>query len=123
MGASTQARKAPVQRLADAIAGKFTWLVFAASASTLLFWGVLSPSLLSATPTFASAAPEAFAGVIGSGQSGGAWALGVRLAVDVCLVACPCSLGLATPTAIMVSEILCVIRVDGAFWVAVFGIL
>lgn len=92
-----------MQRLADAIAGKFTWLVFAASASTLLFWGALSPSLLGATSTSASAAPAVLAGVLEGAQGGGAWALGVRLAVDVCLVACPCSLGLATPTAIMVS--------------------
>lgn len=96
---ATQARKAPVQRLADTIAGKFTWLVFAASASTLLFWGALSPSVLGAA---SASAPAALAGVLGGGQGGGAWALGVRLAVDVCLVACPCSLGLATPTAIMV---------------------
>ncbi|CAM9270208.1 unnamed protein product, partial [Laminaria digitata] len=95
-----QARKAPVQRLADAIAGKFTWLVFAASASTLFFWGALSPSVFGVT---SASAPAALAGVLGDGQGGGAWALGVRLAVDVCLVACPCSLGLATPTAIMVS--------------------
>ncbi|CAM9854028.1 unnamed protein product [Ectocarpus sp. 13 AM-2016] len=102
-----QARKIPVQQLADRIAGKFTWVVFAASASTLVFWGALSPSLLglaagsaaaasTATPSY-PALPEALAG-------SSPWVLGLRLAVDVCLVACPCSLGLATPTAIMVSK-------------------
>lgn len=102
-----QARKVPVQQLADRIAGKFTWVVFAASASTLVFWGALSPSLLglaagpaaaasTATPSYPALA-EALAG-------GSPWVLGLRLAVDVCLVACPCSLGLATPTAIMVSK-------------------
>ncbi|CAB1111114.1 unnamed protein product [Ectocarpus sp. CCAP 1310/34] len=100
-----QARKIPVQQLADRIAGKFTWVVFAASASTLVFWAALSPSLLglgagsaaaasTATPSYPALA-EALAG-------GSPWSLGLRLAVDVCLVACPCSLGLATPTAIMV---------------------
>ena len=110
-----QARKVPVQRLADAIAGKFTWLVFAASTSTLVFWGALSPSLLgSSAPALAAAAAvaeaaaavtaPAFPAVTEALGGGSAWALGARLAVDVCLVACPCSLGLATPTAVMVSE-------------------
>ncbi|CAM9610753.1 unnamed protein product [Pylaiella littoralis] len=96
-----QARKIPVQRLADAIAGKFTWIVFAASASTLFFWGALSPSLLGCTAQTVAAAASypAVAEALGGGS---AWGLGARLAVDVCLVACPCSLGLATPTAVMV---------------------
>lgn len=96
-----QARKAPVQRLADSIAGKFTWLVFASSASTLLFWGALSPWALGSATGEAS---RALAGALEGTAGGGSWALGMRLAVDVCLVACPCSLGLATPTAVMVSE-------------------
>ncbi|CAM9545229.1 unnamed protein product, partial [Scytosiphon promiscuus] len=87
-----QARKVPIQRLADTIAGKFTWVVFATSASTFAFWGALSPSLFG----LAASAPATALGV------GSAWALGARLAVDVCLVACPCSLGLATPTAVLV---------------------
>ncbi len=95
-----QARKVPVQRLADTIAGKFTWLVFAMSASTVVFWGALSPSLLSSV---AEAAPCSYPAVAEALGGGPAWSLGARLAVDVCLVACPCSLGLATPTAIMVS--------------------
>lgn len=87
-----------MQRLVDTIAGKFTWVVLGASASTLVFWGTFAPSLLSPA---AVATTPVLAGAVEGGLSG-AWALGVRLAVDVCLVACPCSLGLATPTAIMV---------------------
>lgn len=103
-----QARKVPVQQLADRIAGKFTWVVFAASASTLVFWGALSPFLLglaagpAAAASTATPSYPALAEALGGGSP---WALGLRLAVDVCLVACPCSLGLATPTAIMVSKV------------------
>lgn len=96
-----------MQRLADAIAGKFTWLVFAASASTLVFWGTLSPSLFGAPASAsapAAAAAAAYPALAEALCGGSTWALGARLAVDVCLVACPCSLGLATPTAVMVSE-------------------
>ncbi|CAM9995210.1 unnamed protein product [Discosporangium mesarthrocarpum] len=85
-----------MHRLADAVAGKFTWLVFGASASTFFFWGLLAPHALD--PGSVSPALAAFLG----GEGGGCWGLALRLAVDVCLVACPCALGLATPTAIMV---------------------
>lgn len=95
-----QARKAPIQRLVDTIAGKFTWLVFASSVSTLLFWGAVSPWVLGSATGEAS---HALSGALEGTAGGGSWALGMRLAVDVCLVACPCSLGLATPTAVMVS--------------------
>lgn len=78
-----------MQRLADQIAGKFTWVVFAASASTFLFWGTFYPS---------------FAAIFDGSPGSGPWSLGARLAVDVCLIACPCSLGLATPTAVMVRK-------------------
>lgn len=102
-----QTRKTPVQRLADKVAGKLTWLVFAAAASTLLFWGALSPlllagSLLNEFPALAEALAGAPAVAAASESAGSMWVLGLRLAVDVCLVACPCSLGLATPTAVMV---------------------
>lgn len=38
--ADAQAREAPVQRLADAVAGKFCYSVMAASAATFAFWSL-----------------------------------------------------------------------------------
>jgi P-type Cu+ transporter len=69
-----QTRKAPVQRLADRISGIFVPTVFVIAAATLGFWLGTGQS-----PTFAFTA-----------------------AVAVLIIACPCALGLATPTALMV---------------------
>ncbi|MCC7408122.1 MAG: copper-translocating P-type ATPase [Phycisphaeraceae bacterium] len=68
-----QASKAHVQRLADAISGVFVPVVIAVSALALLGWGVY-----------------------------GDWDRGLFSMIAVLIVACPCALGLATPTAIMV---------------------
>ncbi|WDL98331.1 heavy metal translocating P-type ATPase [Alicyclobacillus sp. ALC3] len=68
-----QGSKAPVQRLADKISGIFVPIVLVVALVTLLVWGI-------------------FVG----------WAPGLIAAVAVLVIACPCSLGLATPTAIMV---------------------
>lgn len=47
---SAQAREAPVQRLADAVAGRFCYGVMAAAAATFLFWltagSAMFPSVL-----------------------------------------------------------------------------
>jgi len=68
--------KAPVQRLADRVAAVFVPVVIALAAATLGFW-------LTAAATDAPTA--AF-----------------TAAVSVLIIACPCALGLATPTALMV---------------------
>ncbi|MCC7203870.1 MAG: copper-translocating P-type ATPase [Phycisphaeraceae bacterium] len=68
-----QASKARVQRLADAISGVFVPVVIAVSVLALLGWGVY-----------------------------GDWDRGLFSMIAVLIVACPCALGLATPTAIMV---------------------
>lgn len=68
-----QGSKAPVQRLADKISGIFVPVVLVIAAITLVLWGVIS-----------------------------GFAPGLIAAVAVLVIACPCSLGLATPTAIMV---------------------
>jgi P-type Cu+ transporter len=69
-----QTGKAPVQRLADRVSARFVPLVILLAAATLVFWLVRG-----ADGSFALAA-----------------------AVAVLIVACPCALGLATPTALLV---------------------
>jgi len=69
-----QASKAPIQRLADRVSAVFVPVVLAIAALTLLGWLWV----------------------------GGDAATAVLNAVSVLVIACPCALGLATPTAIMV---------------------
>ena len=69
-----QGSKAPMQRLADTISGYFVPVVLVLAALTFGAWVIFGPSL-----TFALTA-----------------------AIAVLVIACPCALGLAAPTAIMV---------------------
>ena len=71
----TQGSKAPIQRLADQVAGIFVPVVIALAVGTFLIWWLL----------------------VGAGVTDAL----VRL-VTVLVIACPCALGLATPTAVMV---------------------
>jgi P-type Cu+ transporter len=73
---SAQGSKAPIQRLADKIAGVFVPIVIGVAAVTFAVWYVAGPA-----PAFTYALSNFMA---------------------VLLIACPCALGLATPTAIMV---------------------
>ena len=95
--ADAQSSSAPVSRLADAVSGKFVYGVLAVAAATATFWASVGTSLFpgaaaAALPAAAAAAP------------GAAAALATKLAVDVLVVACPCALGLATPTAVLVAS-------------------
>ena len=76
MVTAAQAGKAPVQRLADRISGVFVPIVLALSAATLAGWLLTGHS------------PQA----------------AFTAAVAVLVIACPCALGLATPTALLVGS-------------------
>ncbi|HAM12786.1 MAG TPA: heavy metal translocating P-type ATPase [Microbacterium sp.] len=71
-----QAGKAEVQRLADRVAGVFVPIVIVIAVGTLVTWLLL----------------------------GGGTALALTAAIAVLIIACPCALGLATPTALLVGS-------------------
>jgi P-type Cu2+ transporter len=101
-----QARKAPIQGLADRMAGRFTLVVLALAVATLLFWWLLGthlwPQVLSPSPAAdLMGGHGASHGVMGTAAET-PFALALQLAIAVLVVACPCALGLATPTAITV---------------------
>lgn len=76
-----QGSKAPIQRIADTISSYFVPIVIMLSILTFVLWYDLGPST-------------------SSGQAG--LLLAILNAVAVLIIACPCAMGLATPTAIMV---------------------
>jgi len=73
--ALAQRSRAPMQRLADVVAGYFVTIVVVIAILTLLGWGFFGPQ------------PS--------------WVYGFINAVAVLIIACPCALGLATPMSIM----------------------
>ena len=72
-----QRSKAPMQRMADKVAGYFVVTVVAIALLTFFVWGLFGPD------------PS--------------WVYGLINAVAVLIIACPCALGLATPMSIMVA--------------------
>jgi P-type Cu+ transporter len=70
---NAQARKAPIQRLVDRVSAVFVPVVLGIAVLTLLGWGLAT----------------------------GDWEQAILNSVAVLVIACPCALGLATPTAIM----------------------
>jgi Cu+-exporting ATPase len=72
-----QGSRAPIQRLADRISGVFVPIVISLAIATFVVWFIVSPE-----------APLV---------------RGFAAAVAVLIIACPCAMGLAVPTAVMVS--------------------
>ena len=72
---STEASKAPVQRLADKISGIFVPTVIAISVITFIVWFIISKQV----------------------------SVSISYAISVLVVSCPCALGLATPVAVTVA--------------------
>jgi Cu+-exporting ATPase len=77
MVAQAQRSKAPMQRMADVVAGYFVVSVVAIALLTFVGWGFFGPD------------PS--------------WVYGLINAVAVLIIACPCALGLATPMSVMVA--------------------
>ncbi len=77
MVAEAQRSRAPIQKLADVVAGYFVPVVVLIAAATFIVWGLVGPE------------PR--------------MALALINAVAVLIIACPCALGLATPMSIMVA--------------------
>ncbi|WP_302181325.1 copper-translocating P-type ATPase [Paraburkholderia sp. NMBU_R16] len=78
MVAQAQRSRAPMQRMADKVAGVFVVGVVSVALLTFFVWGIFGPQ------------PS--------------WVFGLINAVAVLIIACPCALGLATPMSIMVAS-------------------
>ncbi|KAI9875898.1 MAG: hypothetical protein M1830_007815 [Pleopsidium flavum] len=85
-----QTSRAPIQRMADVVAGYFVPAIIALGLLTFVAWMVLSHALRHPPKIFIQ--PE----------SGGRLMVCLKLCISVIVFACPCALGLSTPTAVMV---------------------
>ncbi|TLS22624.1 uncharacterized protein PpBr36_05597 [Pyricularia pennisetigena] len=85
-----QTTRAPIQRLADTLAGIFVPTILVLGFLTFATWMVLSHVLTNPPKIFQEE------------TSGGKVFVCLKLCISVIVFACPCALGLATPTAVMV---------------------
>ncbi|KIW09047.1 uncharacterized protein PV09_00938 [Verruconis gallopava] len=85
-----QTSRAPIQRVADMVAGYFVTVIITLGLATFVSWMILSHVLISPPSIFLAA------------ESGGRLMVCVKLCISVIVFACPCALGLSTPTAVMV---------------------
>jgi Cu2+-exporting ATPase len=98
---TAQSRKAPIQRLADVISGYFTYGVMTLATLTFLFWYFVGLSLW---PGAMDAALGAVHDTHMMTMQSSELLVSLKLAIAVMVIACPCALGLATPTAILVGS-------------------
>ncbi|KAL9116121.1 MAG: hypothetical protein Q9227_000490 [Pyrenula ochraceoflavens] len=85
-----QTSRAPIQRMADLVAGYFVPIIIALGLFTFTGWMILSHVLPNPPQVFTD------------DESGGKFMVCLKLCISVIVFACPCALGLATPTAVMV---------------------
>ena len=76
-----QGRKAPIAKIADKVAGVFVPVVMTIALLSGVFWMIFGPGL---------------------GVEGDVFSFALKIFTSVLVIACPCALGLATPTAIIV---------------------
>ncbi len=95
-----QTRKAPVQQLADTIAGYFAYGVMAIATITFCFWYFAGTQIWDSVLLGVSHSMSMPMGDMTVATS--PLLLSLKLAIAVLVIACPCALGLATPTAILV---------------------
>lgn len=76
-----QGRKAPIAKIADKVAGVFVPVVMTIALVAGVFWMIFGPGL---------------------GVEGDVFSFALKIFTSVLVIACPCALGLATPTAIIV---------------------
>ena len=81
MVVQAQRSRAPMQRMADVVAGYFVVTVVGIALLTFVVWGLVGPA----------------------SANDSSWVYGLINAVAVLIIACPCALGLATPMSIMVA--------------------
>jgi len=96
-----QGSKAPVQRFADRISAIFVPAVVSIAAATFAFWFFAGPAIFGATPD-AAAWPMIFEPILATAAASGWFVAALLAGTSTVVIACPCALGLATPTAIMV---------------------
>ena len=93
-----QTHKAPVQKLADTIAGYFAYGVMAIASLTFLFWYFFGTKIWDGVLVTTAHSMSMPVGEMMTSPL----LLSLKLAIAVLVIACPCALGLATPTAILV---------------------
>lgn len=103
-----QTRKAPIQRVADVVAGYFTYGVITIALLTFLFWYFIGIPFWAESLSLHSLGSHVNS-MQGPAHSMASMAvspllLSLKLAIAVLVIACPCALGLATPTAILVGS-------------------